>query len=122
MRAYLLERGDLNRALFISHSRNGRNARLSATSAHMVVKKAVEALSLHQSLSAHDFRHFRATQLLREGMPLEVVQEYLGHADISTTRGIYAPVLGVQVVSEWLDNIDVPPSAVRRQRSDVSGQ
>lgn len=109
IRAYLQERTDTNPALFVAHSRNARNARLSATSAHNVVKKAVKALGLHRSLSAHDFRHFRATQLLREGMPIEVVQEFLGHTDISTTRGIYAPVLGVQVVSDWLDNVDVAP-------------
>ncbi len=42
-------------------------------------------------------------------MPLEVVQEFLGHADVTTTRNIYAPVLGVQVVTEWLDNLDVTP-------------
>ncbi len=42
-------------------------------------------------------------------MPLEVVQEFLGHADVTTTRNIYAPVLGVQVVTEWLDNLDVSP-------------
>ena len=42
-------------------------------------------------------------------MPIEVVQEFLGHSDISTTRGIYAPVLGVQIVSEWLENVDVSP-------------
>ena len=42
-------------------------------------------------------------------MPLEVVQEFLGHSDISTTRSVYAPVLGVHVVSEWLDNVDVTP-------------
>jgi hypothetical protein len=29
--------------------------------------------------------------------------------DISTTRGIYAPVLGAHVVDEWLENMDVPP-------------
>ncbi|MCA9932817.1 MAG: tyrosine-type recombinase/integrase [Ardenticatenaceae bacterium] len=109
IRAYLAERQDINPALFIAHSRNAQNARLSSTSAHNIVKKAVKALHLYPSLSAHDFRHFRATQLLREGMPLEVVQEFLGHADISTTRNIYAPILGVQIVSEWLDNIDVAP-------------
>ena len=68
-------------------------------------------MHLHRSISAHDFRHYRATQLLREGMPLEVVQEYLGHSDVSTTRNIYAPVLGVHVVSEWLDNVDIAPEA-----------
>lgn len=106
IRAYLSERRDANPALFVAHSRNAQAARLSVTAAHNVVKKGVKALGLHEALSAHDFRHFRATQLLRAGMPLEVVQEFLGHSDISTTRGIYAPVLGVQVVSEWLDNIE----------------
>ena len=110
IRAYLAERSDANPALFVAHSRNARDGRLSGTSAHNVVKKAVRALVLHESLSAHDFRHFRATQLLREGMPIEVVQEFLGHMDISTTRGIYAPVLGAHVVDEWLDNMDVSPS------------
>jgi site-specific recombinase XerD len=109
IQAYLAERRDSNPALFVAHSRNARGARLSKTSAHKIVKKAVNALGLHESLSAHDFRHFRATQLLREGMPIEVVQEFLGHMDISTTRNIYAPVLGVEIVSEWLDNVDVSP-------------
>jgi integrase/recombinase XerD len=107
--AYLAERSDTNHALFVSHSRNSTSARLSITSVHKVVKRAVNNLHLHESLSAHDFRHYRATQLLRAGMPLEVVQEFLGHADVTTTRNIYAPVLGVQVVTEWLDNLDVSP-------------
>lgn len=107
--AYLTERRDSNPALFVSHSRNSTSARLSITTVHNVVKRAVNGLHLHESLSAHDFRHYRATQLLRAGMPLEVVQEFLGHADVTTTRNIYAPVLGVQVVTEWLDNLDVTP-------------
>lgn len=110
IRAYLAERIDSNPALFVSHSRNARWARLSQSGAHNVVKKAVHAQNLEPTLSAHDFRHYRATQLLRDGMPLEVVQELLGHSDVSTTRGIYAPVLGVQIVREWLDNVDHPPT------------
>ncbi len=116
--AYLAERGDANPALFVSHSRSSTNARLSITSVHNVVKRAVHALHLHESLSAHDFRHYRATQLLRAGMPLEVVQEFLGHADVTTTRNIYAPVLGVQVVTEWLDNLDISP---KEALTDPSG-
>ncbi len=109
VKAYLAERVDSNPALFVSHSRNANHARLSLSGAHNVVKKAVKGQSLEATLSAHDFRHYRATQLLREGMPLEVVQEMLGHADISTTRSIYAPVLGVALVREWLDTLDVAP-------------
>jgi site-specific recombinase XerD len=118
IQTYLAERTDANPALFVAHSRNAESARLSVTSAHNIIKRAVKALKLHPSLSAHDFRHFRATQLLREGMPLEVVQEYLGHADVSTTRNVYAPVLGVHIISEWLDNIDIAPeeAAARAQK------
>jgi integrase/recombinase XerD len=112
IQAYLRERTDSNPALFVSHSRNARGARLTQSGAHNVIKKAVKALRLEPSLSAHDFRHYRATQLLREGMPLEVVQELLGHADVSTTRSIYAPVLGVQLVREWLDNVDKAPETM----------
>lgn len=111
---YLSERKDGSNALFVSHSHNSLNARLSITTVHMVVKKAVKALHLHRSLSAHDFRHYRATSLLREGIPLEVVQEFLGHSDISTTRSVYAPVLGVGIVDEWLDNFDVNPHVAAR--------
>jgi integrase len=74
-------------------------------SIHNVVKKAIRALGLDPSLSAHDFRHYRATQLLRAGMPLEAVQELLGHVDINTTRTVYAPLLGIRVMTEW------PPTA-----------
>ncbi|MDJ0755513.1 MAG: tyrosine-type recombinase/integrase [Ardenticatenaceae bacterium] len=115
---YLDERKDLNPALFVAHSRNAQNARLTITSVHNVVKKAVKALNLHTTLSAHDFRHYRATQLLREGMPIEVVQEFLGHADIATTRNIYAPLLGVQIVDEWLENVDISPTQAAKLHSN----
>ncbi len=117
---YLAERRDSNPALFVSHSRNSASARLSITSVHKVVKRAVKALNLHEGLSAHDFRHYRATQLLRAGMPLEVVQEFLGHADVTTTRNIYAPVLGVQVVTEWLDNLDVSPKEALKEAEQTA--
>lgn len=103
--AYLAERADTAKPLFISHSRNSFGKRLSIVSIETVVKTAVRELGLDDGLSAHDFRHYRATQLLRSGVPIEVVQEYLGHADIATTRNIYAPLLGAVVVSDWLTKI-----------------
>jgi len=41
-------------------------------------------------------------------VPVEVVQEYLGHADISTTRAVYAPIIGKNIVKEWLDILEGP--------------
>src|SRR5258706_2810757 len=41
----------------------------------------------------HDLRHSAATLLLSMGVPVKVVQEILGHSNISTTLNIYAHVL-----------------------------
>ena len=47
--------------------------------------RAVRIIIYHQRRPA-TFRHYRATQLLRAGMPLEVVQRIFGaHADVTTT-------------------------------------
>ncbi|MGC9332553.1 MAG: tyrosine-type recombinase/integrase [Anaerolineae bacterium] len=89
IQAYIRERDDDFPALFISHGR-GRGQALGRGTIWAIVKKAAQALDLHKSTSPHSFRHFRATQLLNEGMPLESVQAYLGHQDISTTRKVYA--------------------------------
>jgi integrase len=41
----------------------------------------------------HDLRHTHATVLLREGVPLKVVSERLGHKDVATTLRTYAHVM-----------------------------
>lgn len=90
IRAYLRERGDDGHpGLFVSHGAHAGNP-VTRSTIWRVVKAAARALDLHESTSPHSFRHFRATQLLNEGMPLESVQAYLGHQDISTTRKVYA--------------------------------
>ena len=38
----------------------------------------------------HDLRHSCASLLLANGVPLKHIQEWLGHADFSTTANIYA--------------------------------
>ncbi len=89
IQAYVAEREDDYPGLFISHGR-GHGEPLGRGTIWAVVKTAARALGLHKSTSPHSFRHYRATQLLNEGMPLESVQAYLGHQDISTTRKVYA--------------------------------
>jgi len=38
----------------------------------------------------HDLRHSCATLLRREGVPMEDIQKWLGHSDITTTERLYA--------------------------------
>lgn len=44
-------------------------------------------------ITFHGIRHSHATMLLREGVPVKVVSERLGHASISVTLDVYAHVL-----------------------------
>jgi integrase len=88
--AYCRERQDDFPGLFISHGR-GTGKTLGRKALWVVVKQAAVALDLYKGTSPHAFRHYRAQQLLDEGMELTVLQAYLGHADIGTTRKIYAP-------------------------------
>ena len=86
IRAYLKERTDSDKALFVGHRNAGK---LGARSLWRAVKDAAQAEGL-PDIHPHDFRHLRASQLLSEGARLEEVQEILGHSDIGTTRKIYA--------------------------------
>ncbi len=103
--AYCRERdrvGDRSSGLFVSHGRDAGKT-LGRGTVWAVVKKAANALGLFKGTSPHAFRHFRAQQLLHEGMDLDVLQAYLGHADISTTRRIYAPYTAVEKVRDQLE-------------------
>ena len=56
-------------------------------------KPLLERAGLPAGTRMHDLRHSAATLLLSKGVAVKVVSEMLGHADVSTTLGIYAHVL-----------------------------
>ena len=65
-------------------SRNGRP--LTRMAVNIIFNKWVKASGIKRKVSPHTFRHSFATHLLERGADLRVVQEMLGHVDISTTQ------------------------------------
>jgi site-specific recombinase XerD len=58
----------------------------------------------HPEVSPHMLRHARAVDLLKKGMPLSFVQQFLGHASINTTA-IYLQVTGDEL-GEMLEKVE----------------
>ena len=92
LKAYLAARADDSPYIF------ARNRGRSVSSLDAKTVQNIVAQIAHRSgrtfstnVTPHIFRHTIATVLLRNGMPIEQVQRFLGHAKIDTTL-IYAEV------------------------------
>ena len=87
----------LSNALFL----NRLGQRLSVRGIQKLIKGYAKAVGLEKNVHPHILRHTFATHMLDGGADLRVVQELLGHADLSSTQ-IYTHVTKQQAKRVYL--------------------
>lgn len=65
---------------------NYKGERLSSRSINRIIKKYLMSSGIMTNISPHSIRHTFATHLLDSGADLRSIQEFLGHASLSTTQ------------------------------------
>lgn len=99
MEAYLKERGWIGQSgtLDFPLFMNSRKCKLTRAGVAHILAKYVKAMALNgssdvpASVSPHCLRHSKAVHLLRSGVPLIYIRDFLGHVSVTTTE-IYAKV------------------------------
>ena len=85
MRAWLEVRPDVDD----DHVFIGERGPLKSSGIYQIMKRLAKSAGVTRGWNPHNWRHRRARDLLNARVPLGVVSQILGHADVAVTSNIY---------------------------------
>ena len=128
MEAFLKERGWVGESHVLDFPlfMNSRRYKLTRAGVAHILARHVRTMSLTgsqlvpASVSPHCLRHSKAVHLLRSGVPLIYIRDFLGHASVTTTE-IYAKVDAEQKRKALEAAYEVPSQEVVHQWESDKG-
>ena len=93
---FLMIKNEINNYVFL----NNHGKIMTRQGVFKMLKKECVVKGIRKNISPHTLRHTFATHLLQNGADLRVIQEILGHSDISTTQ-IYTHVTNEKLKKDY---------------------
>ncbi|MDO8623537.1 MAG: tyrosine-type recombinase/integrase [archaeon] len=102
----LKEQAELQKSNNEEYLFTGPNGKLSSRNMQKIMQNIARKAGIKKSVHPHTLRHSFATHLLESGTDIRMIQELLGHADLSTTQ-IYTHVSSEEMkkIKSPLDNL-----------------
>lgn len=92
----LMIKNEVNNYVFL----NNHGKIMTRQGVFKMLKKECMIKGINKNISPHTLRHTFATHMLQNGADLRIIQEILGHSDISTTQ-IYTHVTNEKLKSDY---------------------
>ena len=94
----LLVKNEQNNYLYL----NNHGKKMTRQGVYKMIKKLTQEKNIKKEVSPHTLRHSIATHMLENGADLRIIQEFLGHSDISTTQ-IYTHLTNEKLKSDYME-------------------
>ena len=95
---HMLVKNEQNNYLYL----NNHGKKMTRQGIFKMLKKLCIEKNIKKDVSPHTIRHSIATHMLENGADLRIIQEFLGHSDISTTQ-IYTHLTNEKLKNDYME-------------------